>query len=301
MHNRFPMVVALIATVSLLNACSSPGFSFVNAPSYLSGDVREFRDLAYGEREDQKLDLYLPPESVADRGQLVIFIYGGSWSRGERANYFFVADALTAEGYAVAIPDYIKYPDGVFPAFVDDTADSLAWLADNIKDYADIEEFILMGHSAGAHIGALLLSDGHYLDDRGVDRSIIKAFVGLSGPYNFTPDSDKFRNVFANLDDFAPMRPYDFATGDEPPMLLVHGDDDTVVIPRHSEEFADKVNVGGGDATVKLYPIGHMAPALSLSRLPFQNRDIRRDVLEFLDTKAPLKDAAVNQSTEVRQ
>ncbi|MEM8661083.1 MAG: alpha/beta hydrolase [Pseudomonadota bacterium] len=292
MFKKLATVSVLIMLTAFLNACSNPGFSVVNAPSHMSGDVREFRDLSYGDRDDQKLDLYLPPASVADRGQLVIFIYGGSWSRGERGNYYFVAETLTAQGYAVAIPDYIKYPEGVFPAFVNDTADSVAWLADNISAYADIDEFILMGHSAGAHIAALLVSDDHYLEDRNVDRSMIKAFVGLSGPYNYTPDTDKFRRIFGSLDDFAPTRPYVFASGEEPPMLLVHGDNDTVVVPRHSEKLADKVNAGGGDATVKLYSVGHISPVLSLSRLPFQNEQIRADVLEFLDDKVPVEKAS---------
>ncbi|MEM9254156.1 MAG: alpha/beta hydrolase [Pseudomonadota bacterium] len=270
-------------------ACTNLAFQAVNAPSRLAVDHLAVLDIHYGERKDQRLDLYIPATKSTDRHQLIVFFYGGSWTKGARANYYFVAETFTAAGYTVAIPDYIKYPEGAFPTFVEDAAESIRWLANHVDEYTDINDIILMGHSAGAHISAMLIADQRFLDTVGVDRDLISAFVGLAGPYTFKPDSDHFREVFGNLEDFSAMRPATFADGTEPPMLLVHGESDTTVLPIQTERFADRVNEHGGQAQAAIYPgVGHMGPVLTLSRLPFQNQKMRRDVLDFLGQKVPV-------------
>lgn len=277
---------ATVALSALLSACTNVALQAVNLPSYLMSDLRLERGIAYGERADQKLDLYLPIESAQQRRQLVVFIYGGAWTSGSRADYFFVADALTAAGYAVAIPDYIKYPRGAFPAFVDDVAQSIAWLSAHIDRYAPIDEFVLMGHSAGAHTAALLITDPAYFTAQQTEIAPIGAFVGLAGPYGFKPDSRKYQNIFANLDDYNQMRPLHFVTGNEPPMLLLHGSADTTVLPVNTRKFAERVLAGGGSAQAQYYDdAGHIAPVLAMSRLPFANRHMRADILEFLDSR----------------
>lgn len=273
---------------ALLSACTNVALQAINIPSHLATDPRAERGLSYGERDHQKLDLFLPPESVEDRRQLVVFIYGGAWTAGNRSDYYFVAQTLAGAGYTVAIPDYIKYPQGVFPEFVTDVAASIGWLAGNLAQYTEVDDVILMGHSAGAHTGALLLTDDRYLRDAGVSREKISAFVGLAGPYGFKPQERRYRDIFANLEDFNQMRPLHFADGDEPPMLLVHGDDDTTVLPVNTTQFAERVNGAGGRAMVKLYPgVGHVAPVLAFARAPVGEAAIRGDVLAFLAKVGP--------------
>lgn len=273
---------------TLLSACTDIALQAINLPSHVAGDLRAQRGLAYGDQPQQRLDLYLPGPGVTPRRQLVVFIYGGAWTTGARGDYFFVAETLTAAGYAVAIPDYIKYPQGVFPAFVQDVAQSLGWLADNAADYVDFDSFVLMGHSAGAHTAALLITDTRYLQAQGVAQARIAAFVGLAGPYGFRPKEKKYRDIFANLDDFDLMRPQHFANGDEPPMLLLHGDDDRTVLPVNTRRFAARINEDGGRAETRFYPgVGHIAPVLALSRAPLRNAEIREDILDFLQREFP--------------
>ncbi len=279
---------ATVALSAVLTGCTNIALQAVNVPSYLMSDLRAERGITYGERADQKLDLYFPAETAPARRQMVVFIYGGAWTSGSRADYFFVADALTAAGYAVAIPDYIKYPRGEFPAFVDDVAQSIAWLSANVERYVEIDEFVLMGHSAGAHTAALLITDPSYLSKHNIDASQISAFVGLAGPYGFKPDTRKYQNIFANLGDYNQMRPLHFVTGNEPPMLLLHGSGDTTVLPVNTRKFAERVEAGGGAAHTQYYDdAGHIAPVLAMSRMPFANAQIREDILEFLARQSP--------------
>ncbi len=277
---------AALITGTLLSACSNLALQAVNIPSYLGQDPVAHRGLAYGDQAHQKLDLYLPGDAAENRRKLVVFIYGGSWTTGARADYYFVAQTLAAEGYAVAIPDYIKYPHGAFPLFVTDIATSIAWLSQQVSDYADVDSLVLMGHSAGAHTGALLLTDPGYLGAAGVDPQYISAFIGLAGPYNFKPKEQRYRDIFDNLEDYNQMRPTHFVSGSEPPMLLVHGNDDTTVLPANTERFAEKVNAGGGDAQTRFYSgVGHVGPVLALSRTPLNEDRIRVDILEFLESQ----------------
>src|SRR5208282_5556047 len=96
-----------------------PGVLFNAMVSEKNVAVR--RDVAYGPRSRQKLDIYRPaPE--ADRKAIVIFFYGGGWRRGERAIYRFIGAALAAQGYTAVIPDYRLFPQAVFPAFMEDAA-----------------------------------------------------------------------------------------------------------------------------------------------------------------------------------
>ena len=280
--------IGFVMLSMLLSACTNLALKAINTPSYLSADIRVEKGLAYGDQSHQKLDLFLPPESVNRNRQLVIFVYGGDWTSGSRENYFFVADALTSAGYTVAIPDYIKYPEGVFPAFVQDIALAVDWLATNIGRFADVDRLILMGHSAGAHIAALLVTDRRYLAAHELPEDTIDAFVGVAGPYAYLPQQEKYRDIFGRLEDYRGMQPLHFVSGGEPPMLLLHGSQDKTVLPVHTRKFAEKVNALGGSAATRFYPqYKHAGMVLALSRISGRNNEIRSAILEFLQQALP--------------
>ena len=278
----------ILLLCTLLTACTDAAFKAINIPSYMLNDHKLEQNLAYGEKTYQKLDLYLPSDQSTARKQLIVFVYGGGWTSGAKERYCFVADALTSAGYAVAIPDYIKYPDGEFPSFVQDIALSIAWLSRRVQQYADIDEIIIMGHSAGAHIGALLLTDPRYLAAHHLQPDTIQAFVGLAGPYGFTPQEEKYKNVFANLEDYSQMQPLHFATGEEPPMLLLHGSDDTTVLPVNTRKFAEKVNAKGGTAVTHFYSgRGQIDVMLAFTRVLGRKDPVRMNILDFLQHQSP--------------
>ena len=98
---------------------------------------------AYGTNNRQKLDIYLPKVNPKDNAgqttkalkKVVIFYYGGNWDSGDRADYKFVGEALTAQGFIVVIPDYRVYPEVLFPEFMADPASAAKWVKDNINQY----------------------------------------------------------------------------------------------------------------------------------------------------------------------
>ena len=90
---------------------------------------------------------------------MIVFFFGGGWCEGDKANYECVASSLTKDGFTVVIPDYRIYPDVTFPAFVEGGARALAWVEEHPIEDSN-RPLLLMGHSAGAHIAALLARDG---------------------------------------------------------------------------------------------------------------------------------------------
>ncbi len=278
--SRAGAVVLLGLTIS---ACTTMGLKVVNTPTYLGNKHSLQKNLRYGGAKHQKLDLYVPDEENENNETLIVFLYGGGWTGGAKGQYDFAADAFTSKGYMVAIPDYIKYPAGRFPTFVEDVALVIAWLKENINSYGKIDDFVLMGHSAGAHIGGLLITDKRYLAAHDLQPQLFSRFVGMAGPYGFTPRKRKYQKIFNEMDNYAPMQPLHFVTGDEPKMLLLHGKDDSTVELKNTRLFAAKVNGMGGSAVAKYYEgLGHIGTVLALSRIYAVNNTTKNDILQFL-------------------
>ena len=230
-------------------------------------------DIAYGEMPRRRLDVYVPHD-LAGPAPVVVFLYGGSWKRGERRNYRFVAETLTGRGAVVVIPDYRLYPEARFPGFVEDAAAAVRWVHDNIERYGgDRDRLFLMGHSAGAHIAALVALDDRYLAAVGLSPGVVRGLIGLAGPYAFDPSKYRsVRPVFADAVAPDDVRPVTFADGDAPPTLLLHGGDDTTVYPVNSAELARRINAAGGSARrIEYEDVGHVGILLALAR-PFRGR-----------------------------
>lgn len=257
------MCLALGLCSILLAGCTP--FSVLNDLSDSDQYSRQV-DIRYGLENRHTLDLYLP-QSGASEAPLVVFFFGGGWDDGDKKNYEFVAASLTQHGLVVVIPNYRLYPDVTFPAFVEDGAQAVGWAIRNATQHgADPRRVYLMGHSAGAHIAALLATDSRYLRSAAGDHPPLAGLIGLSGPYDFLPiESGYLLDVFPaeTRDD---SQPINFVTAQTPPALLIHGDDDRLVAPGNSQRFAARLQAAGAPVTLKTYEdIGHVAVAMSLA------------------------------------
>eukprot|EP01037_Dinobryon_pediforme_P028374 gene28374-31623_t len=197
--------------------------------------------------EGQTLDVWRPAGPVTKR-PVLIFWYGGGWVAGTRQGYAFAARAFARNGFVVVVPDYRKVPQIRFPAMLQDGAQAVKWTRDHIAEYGgDPNRIGVAGHSAGAYTVAMLTLDPRWLAAEHVDPTIIKAAVGLSGPYDFYP-FDKKRSIDAmqGVRDPLMTQPIHFARGDAAPMLLVTSTNDTEVRPRNAIHLSDALKVHGG-------------------------------------------------------
>lgn len=264
---------ALLLALPFLSACTPSLGTFDALAPRDHGASRTGRDFAYGDGPRQRLDVYAP---VGRQGALpvIIFIYGGSWSSGDKDDYEFAGAALASHGFVTVIPDYRLVPQVRFPNFIEDCAAAVRWVEEHIAEYGgDPRRVVLVGHSAGAYNAIMLALAGDYLRAVGVDASAVRGAIGLAGPYDFIPfDVDATRNAFGQAPDPVLTQPVHFARRDAPPLLLLWGEDDTTVGPRNLESLARAQRAIGGSVETKTYEnVDHIDILLALSR-PFRGR-----------------------------
>jgi arylformamidase len=129
-----------------------------------SVSVQPVTEISYGRDPLQKLDLYLPAQRSARAIPLVAFIHGGGWTMGDkREGAHQKPQAFTRAGYAFASLNYRLAPKASIADMQADLATAVARLRILASRYGyDPDRIILSGHSAGAHLAALLATDTRY-------------------------------------------------------------------------------------------------------------------------------------------
>src|SRR5688572_1526679 len=108
------------------------------------------------------LNVYMPKRG--SNSPILIWIHGGSWSQGDKEEVQSKAEYFTSKGYIFVSVNYRLSPKVKHPVHVQDVANAIMWVYKNAKHYsADQRKIFLMGHSAGAHLAALVSIDGGYL------------------------------------------------------------------------------------------------------------------------------------------
>ena len=142
-------------------------------------------DLAYGNDPKQKLDLYLP-EGKASGAPVFLFLHGGGFREGDRAQYGAVAKPFLDRGIICAVASYRLTGDGFhYPDQTNDTQSAIKWLYQNIGEHGgDPDSLYVGGHSAGAILSADVGVDRDWMREAGLPQSALKGIVPVSGPYD---------------------------------------------------------------------------------------------------------------------
>ncbi|XP_027681627.2 kynurenine formamidase isoform X3 [Chelonia mydas] len=134
----------------------------------------------YGGSDGEKLDIYLPTD-LSEAFPLVLYIHGGYWQFLSKEVSGFIAPPLVTQGIAVVAVGYDLAPKGHLDAMVAQVRRSVAFL---VQQYSKISGVYLCGHSAGAHLAAMVLSTDW--EEYGVTPDIKGAFL-VSGVYDLEP------------------------------------------------------------------------------------------------------------------
>jgi acetyl esterase/lipase len=243
-------------------------------------------DLAFAPGERGKLDLYAPADARAV--PVVIFFYGGTWQIGTRQLYRFVGEALARRGIVGVVADYRLYPDVRFPDFLRDGAAAVRWARDNAARYGgDPDSLFLMGHSAGAHMAAMLALDARWLDEVGLTpRSHVAGFIGLAGPYDLSAyRSHILEDVFGDLRRPG-VSPISFVTPQAPPAFLAAGARDALVRPEATRRMASGLRQAGAEVVERLYPGGHYRIIFAMLRMLNALAPVADDAARFVHAAA---------------
>jgi acetyl esterase/lipase len=298
---RAPTVPAILAIVGIIVVCLSSAHAIddvvtSNAPPTIDFSLgTAYRDLGYC--NSQTLDLYIP--SGAAVHPLAMYVHGGGLSAGDKGdlNPNFL-NALASAGYAVASVDYRLAPQYKFPAQIEDVKCAIRYLRDHAQMYnLNASEFFAFGTSSGGELIALAaLTGGHSEFDVGAylnESSGITAAVDMFGPANLTADSgysasDIFRVFGNNMSDEMLASPTNFVTANAPPMLIIHGLNDSNVPPSQSIQLYDDLRAAGDQAQLVLVQnMGHMFVQVGLDPISPSVWQIIQVMVNFFGRYAP--------------
>lgn len=241
------------------------------------------KDLAYGGDPRQTLDLYIPDDLKAP-APVLLFFYGGSWMNGNKGDYLALGQTFASQGIVVAIADYRLYPKVHYPAFVDDAALALAAMRKRAAAIGgDPNRIFLAGHSAGAYNAVMIASDPRPLAKVHGDFGWIRGVIGIAGPYDFLPLTDKDQ-----IDNFGgahrvDMLPIHYIDGKRPAMLLVTGSADATVLPGNTARMAARLRSVGSEVETRTYPgVSHIGIILSLAPMLRSRDTLYADMLAFI-------------------
>src|SRR5688500_8356086 len=197
---RFRLALAgllIVCTMTASSALAAPAAAQPKPPpgpaaAALPAGVTIERDIAYVPHGDpsQVLDIYLPKEKPSKPLPLVVWIHGGGWKGGSKANA--PSAAMVPMGYIAASVEYRFSQKAVFPAQLQDCKAAIRWLRANSKKYnIDPERIGVWGSSAGGHLVALLGTTGGSKDFPPIggneDQSDrVQAVCDFFGPADFT-------------------------------------------------------------------------------------------------------------------
>lgn len=144
-----------------------------------------YLNLAYGQDVKQRLDLYLPTKKPA-HAPVFLFLHGGGFREGDRAQYGFVAKPFADHGVITAVASYRLTGDGFkYPDQPHDTQLAVEWLYRNIAKYGgDPDRLYVGGHSAGAILSADIGVDRAWLKSAGIPTRVLRGIAPISGPYD---------------------------------------------------------------------------------------------------------------------
>ncbi len=279
-----PRLLLLLLALPLIPLGACTPVDALNLTIPLDG-VEVTRGIAFMDGPRGAMDVYRPARAVGPT-PVVVFFYGGSWRSGARKDYRFVAAALARRGIVAVVPDYRLFPEVRFPTFLEDGARAVAAVQRRAAEWGgDPRRLVLAGHSAGAWIAAMLAVQPRWLAAQGGSRAGVAGMVGLAGPYDFDPAAyAATRDPFAGTTR-AESQPVGFADAQAPPMLLLHGADDTTVEPRNSLALAARLHAAGVAAEARIYPgVSHVGIVASFAPLFRGRAPALDDMAQFVLT-----------------
>ncbi len=283
--------------------CGGIGGMSLAEPAGQASGVQALRHIPYVEsgHPNQVLDIYLPERSSDEPLPLMVWIHGGAWMAGTQANPPVLF--LVEKGFAVASIQYRFSSHAVWPAQAHDCKAAVRFLRANAVKYNfDPERFAVGGDSAGGHLAAFIGTSGDVsemegdLGHQGVS-SRVQAVVDMFGPTDLA-QMGKHADPDSTFDYGAPNAPESLLLGgpikeklelaktanpltyidkNDPPFLIMHGDNDRLVPLGQSLILANALmEAGVGEVTMKiLHGAGHGGP-------PFFDNDSRRLIVDFL-------------------
>ncbi len=229
-----------------------------------AAEMRIARDIAYATHADDarltSVDVYAPASGSAH--PVMLWIHGGGWRIGDKRSVQEKPQAFVDNGFVLVSVNYRLYPDADYRQQAADVAQAIRWAHVNIAAHGgDSQRLFLMGHSAGAHLAALVATDERYLKAEKLNLTDLRGVVLLDGAgydipkqirWSIGPARQLYTSVFGEDEkaqrDASPITHVAPRKG-IPPFLIAHVAD-RVASTKQARLLANKLRTAGGNAAV---------------------------------------------------
>lgn len=220
----------------------------------------------YGTGPRERMDILLPP-NLRQGAPIHMFVHGGYWRSGDKADYTCVAAPVLAAGGIAAIVEYDLMPGTRLPVLVDQIRRAAAWLASQARNLgADPARLTVSGHSAGAHLASYLAATGP--SDVTAPTTPVAGLLLLSGIYDLSdiPASflkDEARMTPAEATAWSPLTAHQHGG---PRRIVALGADETPPFHAQAARLHRRFAAVGIDSDLILRPgLNHMNVVLDLA------------------------------------
>lgn len=248
-----------------------------------------------------QLDVYIPPQKVSHRPVLV-HIHGGGWEIGDKSMQKATGLFYASQGVLFVAPNYRLSPQAQHPAHAEDCAAAVAWAFQHAAEFGgDPKRIYLSGHSAGAHLAALLATDPVYLKRYGLAPESLAGVIPVDAATydlndaNNEPLVKKFiQDSFGPATDMrksaSPLNHLDKAA--HYPRFLVLNTTTRASASAGAKCFADALQAAGGD--VQFVPVDKHTHAEMATGMYNLTDPVGCAIFAFLN--APVKPQATSAS-----
>lgn len=259
--------IFLVALVIFVTSCQDDDLNDSKLDPSVPYDLL---DVAYGNDSRQKMDVFLPANRTSQNTKLLIWIHGGAWIDGDKAEFrnFRPWFEAVQQDYAYVSLNYRLFNaanrSNPFPRQEEDIQNALAFIRSKLKEWNVSEKVILAGGSAGGHLSLL----HSYKNNDG----LVKLAVGIFPPTNLLTLGNGnplieflLRNMIGDpqgdKEKYENGSPVNFIRPNSVPTAFFHGDQDDIVPISQSYLLEEKLIKNGVPKTFKYYPgLGHGFP-----------------------------------------
>ena len=215
--------------------------------------MKKTENIIYSEKHNEKLDVYLP--DTKGFKTIVYFHGGGLVVHGkDYESIVGIAESFVKAGYAFVSADYRIYPQAKFPEFIEDAADAVAFVKNNVGKWGGSGDIIVSGQSAGAWLSLMMCMDKRYLNAVGVDPLSIKAWIidsaQTTSHFNVLKYESGEDTLAQRINEFAPIY-YVGADTSFTKILLIFYENDMPCRPEQNMLFYKAVKAFNGNADIE--------------------------------------------------
>jgi acetyl esterase/lipase len=237
----------------------------------------------YADKKD-RLDLYIPANVTS--APVIFSIHGGGLRQGDKSAHAFVGQRFAAAGHVTVVVNHRLSPGVMHPAHIEDIAAAFAWVKKNIARHGgDPDRIVVIGHSAGAYLAALLALDPRYLAAHGLHPRDIRGVVPVSAFFyvdrpGVAPDRPK-DTWGSDVNVWKAASPAVYVSREAPPMLLLYADGDDAWRREQQGEFAAALRKAGG-RDVETQMISGRTHNTVWSEMAKGDEDTSRAIVQFV-------------------